>query len=840
MVKNGREETDRTAVIGYLAARGTVREKKYFTKKLGVFCMLCFPILILVAVPIIWGPVLLALARHVVNVSRVQLDVLHIDVSSNSTSIPTILQGSIRKTGIFPAKAFFRQPVELYWMTPTLQEVKVASMELGPIGVTSAGHGTISMATVLDNVNEDAVGHLGSFLATNSEVTVKVNCSEVHLVALGFLPAWHNIAISKHVVLKGLDNLKGIKLLDFDIPDDDPQGGATVDVVASMNNPSALDIGLDGDTLLSIYDKDVFLGMTTIHSFQIHPGNNMVQTAGRLVLQTNQHGLETLSAIVDKLLANIPAFVNVKIEVADRQPKWLHTVVDALNVTVAVVLPEPLRPLKSISILDLAAMIDAEEPWQAQLSGSERSISAYVEVPFGLSMEVVDIQVEADVNVVNETAGRINGVSVNASSSLDLLRTGVRGGAAWVSLSNESKIISANQEKYADFLSTVALGCLNDPAKFTISGSASATVKSSLGLLRVSKLPIDVGTSAAGLGLHEAVPELVGQIDVRGASINGINVGANVSIHNPSNVTVVLMGNVRIPFASEEIELGTCTIGNISIAPGDNVLPASVVAKFGNEGTSFLNNYLANATSTINVANGTSDISSLQKTMSLLVYTVNIPGIGTAILPAAEIQITDTTAVSDDIVLVQPLLHNPYSADLDVQGIRATASLSDIQIGNVSQPTGLQVRLPGHDAQQVQNIIPANVDFYPPDILAVFRALVLESGQDTAPLEYLLSAGEVHLTGGLSKRDDSTNLFQGFNLSQYTFAALQSARAKVDASVQVTVNNYALPLLAYSPSEGVPLHFDNTYEKLFNPIGVPIAQRIIDKVNIDVQSVIVT
>ena len=229
---------------GYLSARGTTYSKKYFSRKLGCFCLVIVPLLLLAAVPIILGPVLLAVAHHIISVAQVHPHAINVTGLSEA-SFATTISGQLKKVGIFPAHAYFREPVDIFWYTPPpeLREVHLLRLRLDYVGVAN-GHGRIHQATEAHVQDAPALARFISFLVNQPQATIKVNCSSVHAEAFGFLPAWKNIPVSTHVHLKGLDALRKVKILDLQIPADDPAGGATVEALAMITNPSPLGLAI--------------------------------------------------------------------------------------------------------------------------------------------------------------------------------------------------------------------------------------------------------------------------------------------------------------------------------------------------------------------------------------------------------------------------------------------------------------------------------------------------------------------------------------------------------------------------------------------------------------------
>lgn len=136
--------------IGYLAARGTPYEKKYFTKKLGFCCLFLAPPILLVTLAIALVPALYAIADHALHTSQFHVQSSNI-TSPTNTSFPLTLGAQVKKTGIFPAHLYFRKPIQVYWMSvPTadspMREIHLGQFNLAHVGA-AAGHATVNQVS---------------------------------------------------------------------------------------------------------------------------------------------------------------------------------------------------------------------------------------------------------------------------------------------------------------------------------------------------------------------------------------------------------------------------------------------------------------------------------------------------------------------------------------------------------------------------------------------------------------------------------------------------------------------------------------------------------------------
>lgn len=119
--------------LGFLAARKTPYRKKRFSGKLISCALVILPFLAITNLVILLVPVLYAIAKHTLSVS-----VMHIYQSNitepQETVFPLTLVGQVKKAGVFPAHIYFREPMNVYWMTPPTEnddtrEVKLVQFE---------------------------------------------------------------------------------------------------------------------------------------------------------------------------------------------------------------------------------------------------------------------------------------------------------------------------------------------------------------------------------------------------------------------------------------------------------------------------------------------------------------------------------------------------------------------------------------------------------------------------------------------------------------------------------------------------------------------------------------
>lgn len=199
--------------IGYLAARGTPYEKKYFSRKLGFCCLFIAPPVIIVTLVITLVPVLWAIARHALHTSQLHVYDSNITSPGNS-SFPLTIEGQVKKTGIFPAHLTFRKPVYVYWNTPppNMRELQLGHFNLATIGA-AAGHARVKQATTFYIDDEEGFGTFAKWLISMPEFTWRLKCEEVHAEAFSFFPTYKSLQFVKDVVFNGINGFTDVKIL---------------------------------------------------------------------------------------------------------------------------------------------------------------------------------------------------------------------------------------------------------------------------------------------------------------------------------------------------------------------------------------------------------------------------------------------------------------------------------------------------------------------------------------------------------------------------------------------------------------------------------------------------
>lgn len=245
--------------IGLLAAMGTPYAKKpiFRSKKFKILCLVLIPITLIIANVLLLLPILRAIAKHALHTS-----VLHVYTSNISSptnlSFGLTLNGQAKKTGIFPAHIYFRNPVYVYWINPdNMSETQLGHFALAPLGA-AAGHGKINQATNFIIDSEPGFGRFTEHLITQDTFTWRLKSTGVDALAFNFIAA-NRLNFAKDLTLAGIGNFTDVGIADFQLPGNDPAGGITQDVVTYLTNPSAFGVEI-GTLSADLFYKGLYLG----------------------------------------------------------------------------------------------------------------------------------------------------------------------------------------------------------------------------------------------------------------------------------------------------------------------------------------------------------------------------------------------------------------------------------------------------------------------------------------------------------------------------------------------------------------------------------------------------
>lgn len=730
--------------MGYLYARGTPYEKKYMSKKLGFCCLFIAPPIIIVTLVITLVPVLWAIGNHALHTSQLHVSAANLTNIGNS-SFPLSIEGQVKKTGIFPAHLYFREPVEVYWNTPppNMRELHLGTMVLDYIGV-AAGHGRVKQATTFQIKDEEGFGEFAKFLVSEPQFTWFLSCDNVHVEAFSLFPTYKNLKFKKHVIFDAINGFSDVKILDFQLPGDDPAGGITTQVLTQLRNPSPFGIQL-GTLNLALYYKNMFLGDVQATNVNITQGLNTILIAGRLVPHNNN------ATELDLLGELFTGYINgeaVPVEARGLSTalsngqvvNWLSTGITALTVQVPLQSPIPIDPIKGITIDYLSLIYTQEMPYNPITFSN--SLIGNIGLPFGFSLDIVSLSNTISIIDNGAVVGDISAPYSNSSTQLQLVSAGQTTGTILITLPQSPLILPNNtaaaREQFIQFQNAFLYG---SSAAFTLMGSAKAVTDTPLGRVLLNGIKFGVGSGLRGLAGLRQYPTVINSVDVVGGTADAIALSVGTTIVNPSNLNLST-GDTTLNLEKSGVVLGNVTLPNLILNIGRVDVQATSFfdPNRAPEGLDVLNRFITGQPTTLNISGfgQSSPIQPLAISLSGVRLNSTLPGLQQNLVQSANLTVLDTTGVTDSMANSLVFINNPFTAGLTITRIRATASSKGIYIANIDQT--LNYNAPGKQTSQ-SPVIPLSLNLYPPDIFGLLRGLVIQSGQDPVYLDGVVSLG---------------------------------------------------------------------------------------------------
>ncbi|THU88646.1 hypothetical protein K435DRAFT_866116 [Dendrothele bispora CBS 962.96] len=237
-------------------------------------------------------------------------------------------------------------------------------------------------------------------------------------------------------------------------------------------------------------------------------------------------------------------------------------------------------------------------------------------------------------------------------------------------------------------------------------GQSHAIANTSIGQLTLDPIKFNVSSPLNGLqGLKN-----FSNVDVNGGTTEGITLGIDVAIHNPSNLNLTV-GDLRVQLLRNGKMIGTALMPNLTLIMGDNKVKAS----------------LKDVQLSIAGYDGSTKIALLVSAFETLNIDVTLPWLKTSLLDTATLTVLSTTGRENNISHVAVSLANPFYTDLNIKRIQSTVSAFGIQLRSIDSSTSFKTQ-----ANPTTTSPDLNMNLDPSSIFTVTRALAVEAGLGTS------------------------------------------------------------------------------------------------------------
>ncbi|KAF9264250.1 hypothetical protein L218DRAFT_258531 [Marasmius fiardii PR-910] len=808
----------------------------FYKRRWFIWCqIICIPLGIALLFILLF-PVVKAIVQLVVNKS--QLGVSQAQISSpQNGSFQLALQGMVTKTGAIPATIEFKEAIKVAWVPTDGPEVPIGSMRLQKLNAKKSG-AVVNQTTTFTIQNETAFGLFAVEMITANNFTWRLTSNNLRVQAAKF-PVSNGIKFDKRITLQGFGNFTGgVTLKDLQLPSDSVDG-IDFTAVTGLSNPSPFSLNL-GTVVFDLMYDGILLGTGTGTNTMIQPGpDNVVTLKGVLQKQTGQAELTKVGTLFSNYLNGVesPVVAIGKSTLQDdgTEISWLSKGLQALQLEVPFKAQQPINPIKEIDIGDLALAFTKDTPWSPATSSS--SVRASLELPFGFNLAIDQIMNEftivKDGNVVAGLSTPLGASKSAIAVQSPTLTTGS------INITIVNTPLDCPDPSHPTFSTFNANLTSSDKADFSLVGKSRAIANLSIGQIELNSINFNVASGLNGLkGLKGLTT--IESVDVQGGTTEGITLGIQVNIDNPSNLRLAT-GDLNLQLFRDGALLGTALLPNLTLEMGNNSLAAksTFAANDSPQGLQTLTDFVSGKNVQLTIAgyDGSTQVVSLLQAFKTLAIDVALPGLNSTLLNSAALKVLPTTGRPDNISHVTVDLNNPFSAGLKITNIKSSVSAFEIPLGTIDTTTDFTSQPHSKTTSPDLNL---NMNLDPASLFTVTRALAVEAGLDTRQLDGIVELGGykyLKTTGPPPENSRRANIYTGFELPPFIQTAFKQLKSDVDLTAGVTIGDYSTTL-TYTQT-GVATTTDESLNLILPVLAQPIVQRIVDGSALGIDTVLI-
>ncbi|KIJ38952.1 hypothetical protein M422DRAFT_258368 [Sphaerobolus stellatus SS14] len=814
----------------------------YKTKKF-IICQIIAICLAIVILFVLLFPVVRAVAQLVVNRSQLVINAAQITSPQNGT-FGLNLTGLVTNTGIFSATIHFTKPINVGWVqTLGSSPLPLGSMSLDSL---SAKHhrAELNQATTFTITNESNFGLFTAALITDKNFTWHLESNDLRVNAMKF-PVAKGIKFKKDVLLNGINNFDGqVKLVNFELPADSPDGGIKFTATTELNNPSPFNVDL-GFAVFNLTYKGLYLGQGESTQSQISPGGNNITLNGRLIEQTGAENLAIIGELFSNYLNSEPGTTVIATGVSTHQQdggdiSWLSQGLQSLNLNVPFIPAVPVNPIQAIDIGFLNMTFTPESAYTPMTSSD--SVFAALKLPFGFNLNISQIANSFAIMQNDVIVGNLTTSFGESSSDINVLGPKDTEGSINITLNNSPLRVPDNG--HATFNSFAIALTSSDEVEFNLVGHADANSDLAIGAVTLNPIKFSVPSKLKGLkGLKGSTT--INTVDVTGGTSDHIDLAIDVTIVNPSALNLNT-GDLTLQLLRNGEIIGTTLLSNLSLAMGTNKLAATgkFTPNLNSQGQQTLNDFIGGKDVPITIAgfDGSTQVASLLDAFKTLNIDATLPALNSSLLETASLQILSTTGVTNHIAHVTVALANPFTGGLTITGINSTVTSHGLTLGTINTDTNFAAEGKKTTASPTLDF---DMNLDPPVIFTLLRRLAVQAGQDTTQIDAIVALGDITYVASTDADNDHINTkradastFANFDLPTFVDKAFTQLQSDIELTSAVSIGDYATSLQFTQSS--VPVKTDDSLHMLLPILAQPIVQKIITGAELSIDTVIIS
>ncbi|KAK3824742.1 MAG: hypothetical protein J3Q66DRAFT_325946, partial [Benniella sp.] len=777
----------------------------YRRRKFWICCIPTTIITTVVAVILALYVIMPKIAQGLMNKASINLS--QIDITApTATSMDIVMKGEMQNTGPFHADITFPGTVYVSW-----NGIELGTTEIPGTSKAAGGRGDLDLKSSFTVTNATAFTEFSSYML-NAESFVWHLEGKLNVKALGHTVK--NLDLKKDITVSAFHGLSGVTIKKFALPGDDPAGrGISIEIDTEVTNPSAIQMYM-GSLTLAISYKDTLMGYVTSSELTMVRGAQTLSMKGYLVPQTTPEGLAITSEMMSRYIANVMTeTIATGFEVKPdgvNSVEWLSAAVKNLKLTVPLQSPQPLQLIKALNLGALGLVFTPDTAYQPTTTST--GVVANYALPDGFGFGIQFTQ------VANSFTLSRNEVPIaNINSSYNPSTSDMNAGTLTFNLLATPLVVpDASQQPFQEFNRDLTVGA---NLGFNVVGFASVYANTSIGTVNLVNIPFNASTELSGLqSLANPAPAIT-ELQVVSGTPTDLTMAITVVIVNPSSISLSA-GDIVLDLMYKGVRLGTVTMPNLSIVPGDNtVLASSTIDPAASpEGLELLTLYTSGAGATVSIK-GTptsTNVESLSLAFGALDISSQMPGLQSKLLAGASLVVLDTTLV-DGLAQTIVKVNNPFVPPMSILSIDSTITYNGASLGTVVSTFSTPPVIPGTGQGDITASLAMNTN--PEDLIKLIRAQAEKNGLDLTAFDGLLAIKN----GG----NPDPSIFDGFNVADFVIKAMAGLSVDITMTTTVKVGDYQVTM-PYTQT-GVATATDQTILKLIPIVGTPIAQLLVER-----------
>jgi hypothetical protein len=732
------------------------------------------------------------------------------------------MDAALSNTGPFGADIEFTTPITVSYNGTELGVVSLPGTHV------SGGHGSLVSNSPFNITNPDAF----NAFATDMLAVEYFEWNMKATATIKALSRTATVTLDKNIKIPGMNGFPEVKITSFALPGDDPAGGIQVSLGTTLTNPSTIGVFL-GTINLSIGYNGVYLGPVQATNVNLASGPNNITLNGRLIPQTDPNNLNVVSDLFTRYIAGEVS--NTTATGVSAAPdgvhpvSWLSNGFKTVQLNVGLAATEKLQLIHGVSLGDLDLAFTNQTSY-SPLSSAPK-VTANFSVPFGFSLNIT--QVTQSITLGTNATGPIALLSSGYVNSTSDQKAGVM----TFGLSNAPlSVYPDKHEAFNEFNYNLTGASLYE---FNVAGNATVVASTPIGVVKLANVPLNAVTSLNGLQHLNSTATTINGLDVTGGTTDSLIMAINCTMFNPSSVQITA-GDVNLLMMSDNTQLGTVTLPNLTLLRGTNNVMATALfnPKASTTGQNLLTTFVGGKDNNVSIAGfaNSTAIESLAYAFGNVSLSSVLPGLKSQLIQTAALTVYSNT-VQTKVAGTSVTIANPFSAGLSITQVKAAVTYAGMPVGNIDADISSNPIVVGGKVQAASPAIPITMNLEPAAVALLLRDNAQSAGLDLRPIDAMLTMGGFNIQGQ-EQIQPTADLFNGFNISDFVIKSFTNLHVDLQLSSVINIGQYSDTLQIVQTN--VPTKTDNSITYLIPVVGQPIVQSIINQSKMTFSSAILS